>query len=92
MLYVDHAQIPYKHMFMSHLMADSSEELLQATRKLGLPPWYIQEPGTPKEHMDVGDGKRQDAIAMGAIEVTSRDLVRLIRKRREDMKHSPVDK
>ena len=69
-------------MRMSHLLADSPEELRQAETALGLPSGSIQYPGTPKEHLDVSERKRTLAIAMGAKPVTSRCIVRIIRQRR----------
>ena len=81
-LYVDHARIPFRRMRMSHLMADSHHELLQAERDLGLPPNSIQHPRTPKEHLDVSETKRALAIRLGAQPVSSRRLVSIMRQRR----------
>ena len=61
MLYVDHARIPYGRMLMSHLMADTPEELREMAGKLKMERW-IQHPGTPKEHLDVSESKREEAI------------------------------
>lgn len=55
----------------SHMMADSSEELLAMARKLRLDPDWIQYPGTWKEHFDVTDAKRYQAIKLGAISITT---------------------
>ena len=82
-LYVDHARLPYRRMLMSHLLADTSEELRKAEKLLGLPTNSVQYLGTPKEHLDVCESKRATAIKMGAIEVTSKELVLLIRKKRK---------
>ena len=53
MLYVDDLRLPLGRMLMSHLIADSPEELRQAADRLGLHRKYIQYPGTWKEHLDV---------------------------------------
>ena len=82
MLYVDHAGIAYGRMKMSHLVSDTSEELYEAARQLGLFRW-IQHKGEPKEHLDVSDGKRREAImVLGAKPVESRELIDLIQQKR----------
>lgn len=53
----------------SHLMADTHQELLDFARQLGLSPRWIQYPGTPLEHFDVTDSKRQQALRLGAISI-----------------------
>lgn len=74
----------FRHMKMSHMMADSTEELLAMADRIGLNRRWIQKPGTPDEHFDVGMGLRAKAVAAGAVEVTMRDLVRLVKERRRD--------
>ena len=44
MLYVDHARLPSRRMLMSHLVADTPEELLEAETALGIPQGSIQYP------------------------------------------------
>ena len=83
MVYVDHARIPYGRMLMSHLMADTPDELREIARKLNIER-HIQHPGTPKEHLDVSQSKRAEAIKMGAASVTGRQLVEIIRSKRSD--------
>ena len=46
--------------------------------KLKMERW-IQHPGTPKEHLDVSESKRKEAIRMGAASVTGRHLAAIIR-------------
>ncbi|MBO9049525.1 DUF4031 domain-containing protein [Curtobacterium flaccumfaciens] len=50
----------------SHLYADSSQELLAFARVIGLRADWIQQAGTPFEHFDVAESKRQAAVAAGA--------------------------
>ena len=66
---------------MSHLMADTPDELREMARKLKIEE-YIQYPGTPKEHLDVSESKREEAIRMGAASVTGRQLAAIIRSKR----------
>lgn len=82
-LYVDHARIQYRGMRMSHMLADTPAELQEAERALGIPVGSIQYQDTPKEHLDISESKRDQAIHdMGAIEVSSKTLVRMIQRRR----------
>lgn len=54
----------------SHLMSDepagASRELISFAVRLGLRPAWIQHPGTPKEHFDLTDAKRDLALRLGA--------------------------
>ena len=88
MVYVDHARIPYGRMLMSHLMADTPEELREIAGKLKIED-YIQYTGTPKEHLDVSESKRTEAIRMGAASVTGRQLAAIIRSKRGGQQQSP---
>jgi len=54
----------------SHLFADTSAELEDFARKLGLSPRWIQHQGEPGEHYDVTEGKRQQALQLGARPIT----------------------
>ena len=86
-VYVDSARIPYGRMLMSHLMADTSEELVAMAETLGLDRW-IQYVGTAQEHLDVSQTKRLEAINLGAQPVHPRVLVELRqRKRKEGEQH-----
>lgn len=53
----------------SHLMADTHAELLAFARELGLNPRWIQRAGTPLEHFDVTEPKRQQALRLGAVPI-----------------------
>lgn len=75
MVYVDNADRPYRNMWMSHMIADTTEELLAMADKIGVQRKWIQHPNTVREHFDICRAKRQKAIAAGAIEISSRDLV-----------------
>ena len=51
-------------------------------RKLGLQQ-HIQYPGGRKEHLDLSESKRIEAIRMGAKEVTAREIVRIQQAKRQ---------
>jgi len=61
-------------MKMSHMMADTTEELLAMCDKIGVQKKWIQDKGTKREHFDVAMSKRKLAIENGAIEVPMRIL------------------
>lgn len=74
----------------SHLMADgpyAHEQLLQAALDLGLRPEWIQHEGTHREHFDVTETVRQDAIARGIAEPISypRQTGELLARKRADL-------
>ena len=53
----------------SHLMADTTEELLDLAHRLGLNSAWLQHAGRPTEHFDVTDTVRTRAIQLGAIPI-----------------------
>ena len=78
-VYVDDKQIPYGRMKMCHVGADTREELLDMMTKLGIDHKYIQNEGTWREHFDISQSKRTKALKLGAIEVTSKRLIQILR-------------
>ena len=69
----------------SHLLADTDDELHAFADRLGLKRSWHQKPGTAISHYDVTEPKRQQAIALGAVQIgyMSRASTDLIRRRRE---------
>lgn len=78
-VYVDNAYIPHNGKVWCHLMADSLEELHTFADAIGLKRSWFQT----GNHYDVTQAMRNKAVARGAVQVTSRDLVPLIRKLRQ---------
>ena len=76
MTYVDDGRMPFHRMKMSHLIADSADELERLARLLGLRPAWKHG-----DHYDVGEGKRRTAIKLGAKPITCRELVKILRRR-----------
>lgn len=76
----------------SHLFADTEDELHEFATRLGLRRSWFQDPtktGKPLKavrgsraaqnwHYDVTEGKRRQAVALGAVEVSSREAVAII--------------
>ena len=77
MVYVDDMYISsigqFGRMKMSHMTADTTEELLEMVDKIGLNKKWIQYAGTWKEHFDVSMSLRKKAVENGAKEVTMRE-------------------
>jgi hypothetical protein len=69
---VDDAIWPWRDRRWAHLVSDQSfEELHAFAQRLGLPPRAFH-----RDHYDVPAELRDDAIALGAEPVTSREVVR----------------
>jgi len=68
----------------SHLIADTDEELHAFVARLGMRrEWFQHKPGRPHHaHYDLPERARPEAVANGAVEVTWRDLGRMLRDRR----------
>jgi hypothetical protein len=65
---------PYAH--ACHLIADSIEELHDfALKKLGLQKSWFQKAEGNIPHYDLTSGKRWQALRLGAIEITDKELV-----------------
>jgi hypothetical protein len=76
-VYVDNARNPYGRMLMSHLIADSLEELAAFAGRLGL-----RREWRHGDHFDVCQAKRREAVQLGAIEVSEREVVAVRRRLR----------
>ncbi len=72
----------FGRMKMSHMVADTSAELIEMAKKVGLNPRWIQHAGTSHEHFDVSMSVREKVVAAGAKEVTMRDLAVMRRNNR----------
>ena len=61
----------FGRMKMSHMMADTHEELVLMADKIGVSRRWIQQAGQgrDREHFDISMGKRKLAIQHGAIEI-----------------------
>lgn len=73
----------FGRMKMSHLIADTSVELLRMVDAIGVQRKWIQHVGTLGEHFDICLAKRAKAIKNGAIEINSRDYAKMIEARCE---------
>lgn len=67
----------------SHLTADTDEELHAFAARLGLKRAWAQYPGTAHSHYDLTEGKRWQAIRLGAVQIGALDTGRLVEAKRE---------
>lgn len=68
----------FGRMKMSHMIADTTEELLEMIDKIGVKRKWIQHPGTPNEHFDIAKSKRELAIKNGAIPIRYRKYAEMV--------------
>lgn len=73
----------FGRMKMSHMMADTKEELLEMVDKIGVQRKWIQKEGTEYEHFDISLTKRKLAVQNGAIEITWRQTADIIKRKRD---------
>lgn len=63
----------FGRMKMSHMVADTTNELLEMVDKIGVQRKWIQHPGAYDEHFDVCMSARKKALAAGAKEINFRE-------------------
>lgn len=81
-VYVDDMEARFGRYVMCHMIADSTAELLAMADRIGVARRWLQDAGTYREHLDVAKSKRRLAIAVGAVEITQRELgLRLFARR-----------
>jgi signal recognition particle subunit SEC65 len=77
-VYVDDAKNPYGRMLMSHMAADSLEELHEMADMVGLQRKWFQDSLLP--HYDLCQSKKRIAIHHGAIKVSTKELIAIIKQ------------
>lgn len=75
----------YGRMKMSHMIADTHNELMKMATHIGLSHKWLQKKGSPDEHFDVSIEYRDRAIKAGAVPITMRELAVMTRKKRHDL-------
>lgn len=85
-VYIDNFNALYRGMIMCHMVADTTVELLAMAENIGVNTKWLQHPGTPEEHFDICQAKKQKAISFGANEINFRQYARIIGARRDARK------
>jgi hypothetical protein len=85
-VYVDEPIWPWRGRRWCHLTADSEPELHEFAARLGLVrQWFQSKPGRPwHDHYDLPAEVRAQAIACGALPLSSREMARRQAKRRRE--------
>lgn len=81
-VYVDCEKNQYRHMIMSHMVADTLDELHAMAQRLGLKRTWFQTSRNGMPHYDICQTKRAQAITFGAVEIDRRKMVELMRQHR----------
>lgn len=82
-VYVDNFNASYGRMKMCHLIADTTNELLEMVDKIGVQRKWVQHEGTYNEHFDICLSKKQKAIEFGAKEINFREYAVFCNNRKE---------
>lgn len=81
-VYVDKTANSYRRMSMSHLIADTPEELRAMAERIGVAlKWFQAHASTP--HFDIAKSKKVLAIKAGAVELDRGAFVDVMRRIRQ---------
>ena len=92
MIYVDDMRAKFGRMLLSHLFADTDDELHAMAARIGVArKWHRAPPHASTSHYDIAEGKRDLAIAAGARPVSWRQFGLMCKGRRGNP-DAPLDK
>lgn len=75
-VYVDNYKGRFGRMTMCHMVADTLNELNTMADLIGIPRHHLQRDGHRVTHYDICMSKRTLAVKHGAVEITTREMVR----------------
>lgn len=79
MVYIGTRTYRYGRMIMSHVIAESLEELHDMAAKLGVARIHFQDkPGRP--HYDICQANVHKALDLGAVRIDDREIIRICNK------------
>lgn len=81
-VYVDDMRAPFGRMKMCHMVADSDAELHAMATRIGVARRWHQSPPQHDSHYDIAQTKRKQALELGAVQVTLRQLSAMVMRRR----------
>lgn len=82
MVYIGTRKYKYRRMIMSHMIADSLEELHDMAEILGVRRYFQNKKGKP--HYDICQSKKKKALDNGAILVCDRKIVMILKEKYSD--------
>jgi len=75
-VYIDNAKLPFRNMRMSHMTADTLDELHFMAKKIGMKhKWFQCPPHASFPHYDVPEYRRSMAVELGVIPISERQTV-----------------
>jgi hypothetical protein len=89
-VFVDAPRHRVGQMIMCHMLADSVDELMAMADRIGVDRKWFQPHSHP--HFDICKSARAQAIAAGAIEVSNRELVEVMKRYRRLWFADPVER
>ena len=78
MVYVGKREYKYGRMIMSHMVADSLDELHEMADKIGVNRRHFQDKPN-KPHYDICKANKKKVIELGALEVDDRLIIEMFR-------------
>lgn len=81
-VYVDQANHCYRRMIMCHMLADTDEELHEMADAIGVARKWHQKAGTVQSHYDICRAKKEQAVKLGAVQITRREVAELLKRKR----------
>ena len=80
MVYIGKRKWKYRNMLMSHLIADTLEELHAMAKALGINTIHFQnKPNQP--HYDICQAKKKIAISMGVQEISDKQIILILKEK-----------
>lgn len=83
MVYIDSMNAGFGNMVMCHMVADTSDELKEMAKKIGVNIKWLQYAGTYREHFDICLSKKKLALKAGAREISRRELALLLEYKKQ---------
>lgn len=80
-VYVDKPIWSFSRMTTCHMIADSLPELHRMAATIGIKPKWFQNHDPRRPHYDICKSKRALAVAAGAKEIDSRELVKILKEK-----------
>ena len=85
MVYIGSREYKYRGMLMSHMIADTIDELHKMAELIGVDKKHFQNK-TARQHYDICKSKKKLAFKNGAIECTEKRLMSILKVKEEIFK------